>query len=157
MAELRDANPTLPPAEPAMQAFRKTPGDRMFDLAVYGGLGYIANAVFSIALERYAVHLPGTKIHQFGQWSERQFAGMMKLIMKDPQEIDYWAKKNNQIFFLGSGGWALLVPMKWLEDHKLPIIRQLDDMLGTTPQTSKRCAHRSLPMRTAPNKACSAC
>lgn len=131
--------------------YHKSAGDILFDVGVYGGLGYVANAAISLAVERYAVHLPQTTLHKIGQASEKTFAHLLRGVTK-PESLDYWAKKSNQILFLGSGGWLLLIPMKWLEDHKSQIIRSIDDRLHTGPQTPEGITQQLTALAEAPQQ-----
>jgi hypothetical protein len=120
---------------PKAAPYKKSAGDKLFDLGVYGGLGYVANAAVSLVVTRYGTHLKGAPLYKLGQKAENGFASLYKPLMKDAESVDYWAKKSNEIAFLGFGGWALLMPMKWLEDRKANIIRATDETLGTGPQT----------------------
>jgi hypothetical protein len=130
-------NLVMPP-----QPYRKTAGDVLFDLGVYGGLGYIANATISLYLTRQAVHLPHSSVSKIGKQAEQLFETLYSsppftLAMK-PESVSYWAKLSNEIAFLGSGGWAMLFPMKWAEDHKSRIVQDLDHMLGSTPSSHQQ-------------------
>lgn len=114
--------------------YRKSTGDVIFDLGVYGGLGYIANAGISLVADRYGTQLPQAKLYKTGQSLERWFAKRYRSFMQDEENAKEWAHLSTQIGFLGAGGWLLLAPMKWLEDRKIGIIRGIDSALGTGPQ-----------------------
>ena len=142
MDELKETMaPTRPDPEPPSAGgvsaadHQKSFGERMFDLTVYGGIGYITNAAISLAITRYAVQKKGTALNQFSKITEGKFNQFFKLAGASPEKAKDFSEFSNNIFFLGSGGWALLVPMKWMEDHKLGIVREMDKLAGTGPQT----------------------
>lgn len=136
---------THPPADPFTQMappqktpeHRKTFGDYMFDTAVYGGIGYLANAAISLGVTRYAVQMKGTTLSKASKHSEAAFKHLFEFFTKSPEQINKWADLSNNILFLGSGGWLLLVPMKWMEDSKLQVVRQIDSAFGTGPKTQE--------------------
>lgn len=139
----QNAKPMLsepePPSEKAgaapAPAYKKSKGDILFDVGVYGGIGYIANAAISLVVDRYATHLPTAKLYKYGQATKRWFARGFERVMSNEQAVEKWSELSTSIAVLGFGGWALLFPMKWLEDRKVGIIRGLDSKLGTGPQT----------------------
>ncbi len=137
---------------PTLAPYKKSAGDKLFDLGVYGGLGYIANAGISLAVTRYGTHVKSAKLYQLGKKTEQGFASFYKPLIKDAESVDYWAKKSNEIAFLGFGGWALLLPMKWLEDRKSTIIRATDNALGTGPQSEEGIQQQQAALSSGPRQ-----
>lgn len=113
----------------------KSFGEIAFDSAVYGGIGYIGNAALSLAISHQAINLPQSKLAQSSNKSRVLFEDVMKTVTENPEHIKSWANRANDIFYLGSGGWLLLVPMKWMEDNKLSLVQTIDRAFGTGPKS----------------------
>lgn len=92
-----------------------TAGEKKFDRLTYTGIGYIINALLSVGAVYWAerTHAGQKSINQFGEWFGRTF----KL---NPEPAKMLATKS---FFL-AGGFAVLLPMKWLEDAKAGLVKQ---------------------------------
>lgn len=129
--------PSQKPPQDGGAVHRGSTGERLFDLGVYGGLGYLANAAVSLAITRYAVQKKGTRLFRFGQHTQARFEQLFERFISDPQQIQQWGRLSNDVLFLGSGGWLMVLPMKWLEDHKPELVQRIDETLGTGPQTQQ--------------------
>lgn len=110
-------------------------GEKMFDVAVYGGLGYLANAALSVAVTFVAMEKPGSFLNKGMKAAQPQLETLMKQFTSDPAKITRWADFSNRTIFLSSGGYILLLPMKWLEDNKKSLTLSIDHLFGTGPQT----------------------
>lgn len=142
-------------AAPTPAPYKKSAGDKLFDLGVYGGLGFVANAGISLVADRYATQLEGSKLYKAGQAIESGFARTYATFNKNPTSVAKWAKLSTNIGFLGSGGWLLLAPMKWLEDSKTPIIQNIDARLGSGPQNQAEREAQADALDTGPRQSMS--
>lgn len=92
-----------------------TYGEKKFDFWVYNGIGYIVNAASSVvavwAVER--THGGRKQIDKFVNW-------VGKHTKFNPETIENLTIKT---FFL-SGGFAVLLPMKLLEDAKVGLVKK---------------------------------
>ncbi len=114
---------------------KKSFGEIAFDGAVYGGIGYLANAALSVAVTHQVIHLPNSWLGRQGQTTHAMFEEVMKTVTDHPETIKRWTDRANDILFLSSGGWLLLIPMKWVEDNKLHLVQKIDHAFGTGPKT----------------------
>lgn len=95
-----------------------TKGEHRFDRMTYAGLGYVANVALSLGAVYWAERMPsGQKfmtglVNKFGEW-----------FPKIPKKWSGWAAARS--FYL-TGGFAVLVPMKLLEDRKVDLIKKWD-------------------------------
>lgn len=108
-------------------------GEKLFDIGVYGGVGYAANAGISLVTAHYAKNLQGNgfnKVYKDSQYALEKAIGKFK---HDQTDITNWAVRINDLAFLSSGGWALLVPMKWMEDRKAQVVGSIDHTFNTGP------------------------
>ncbi|MCI5049113.1 MAG: hypothetical protein MRY32_02100 [Rickettsiales bacterium] len=117
-------------------AHKRSFGENMFDLGVYGGVGFAANAALSIALTYEGVMKPNSRMATVMTHTRKAWETVIKSIQKNPQKVQAWTDKMNEFLFLSSGGYILLVPMKWLEDNKEHLVEKLDDMFGTGPENT---------------------
>lgn len=91
-----------------------TDGEKKFDRTTYNRIGYVANALLSV-LSVYWVertHSGQKMMQSFGEWAGRT-------LHVNPHTAEHLGTKS---FFL-SGGFAVLLPMKWMEDRKVQLIR----------------------------------
>lgn len=116
-----------------------TKGEHKFDRFTYGGVGYLANVGLSLGAVYWAERthmgrnaMKGT-IDRVQQWFPKM----------SEKAAQYIASKS---LFL-TGGFAVLVPMKYLEDHKIEKIKAYDreiygDAVDSDPVLIK--AHKDL-------------
>lgn len=116
-----DANATAQaPAQPAVasvekQKHFKTEGEKKFDSHAYRFWGYYMNVLISLGAVWFV-----ERTHQ-GQWVIDTIAkGVSKVGVKDTYWTKYFARKS---FFL-AGGFAVIPPIKWLEDKKTEMVKQ---------------------------------
>lgn len=105
-------------------------GEKWYNWTVYKGLNYWVNLIISLAVADYFINLKG-KV-RMDKWAE----GLGKLFSKGAKEGPafekgyHHAKTVLETAILSSGGWLLLVPLKWMEDRKRPIVHWLNKKMG---------------------------
>lgn len=109
-------------------------GEKVYNWAVYSGLNYWANLGISIILADVLTHGKGRKMLDRGIGNLA--VGVQKAskaFTKDGIAIEKAYKQSRvglETLSLMTGGWALLIPMKLLEDNKRPMVHWLNDKLG---------------------------
>lgn len=109
---------------------KKTFGENLFDISIYGGIGWIANEFLSGAIFDRAAYK--------GQWFSKPYEagvnGMHKLFGKAEQaHPEKWLSKIKRpfdIFVLTLGGNLLVLPMKIAEDNKGDLVRTANYGIG---------------------------
>lgn len=116
-----------------------TKGEHKFDRFTYGGVGYLANVGLSLGAVYWAerTHMGRNAMKGTIERVQKWFPRMSE------KTAEYIASKS---LFL-TGGFAVLVPMKLLEDHKVEKIKAYDreiygDAVDTDPTLIK--AHKDL-------------
>lgn len=95
-----------------------TKGEHKFDRLTYAGLGYVANVGLSL-LAVYGIERTGA-----GQkFMQNLIAGVKKLAPKINAKTAEWIAARS--FYL-TGGFAVLFPMKMLEDRKVELVKKWD-------------------------------
>lgn len=113
-------NPSVPHLQSTDDAVSPAPvhvvteGERKFDRIAYRDIGYIANALISVGAVYWV-----ERMHSGRNWLN-QFKESIGKLGVDKETAGFLATKS---FFL-SGGFAVLLPVKWLEDAKLSLVRQ---------------------------------
>jgi hypothetical protein len=124
-AQNQHADDTAPPAgqgetaspvatQPKSKHF-KTEGEKKFDFLTYNAIGYMANVLLSVG----AVY-----------WVERTHSGqkfmdsLVNLAKKIPGVDEGWAKLIATKSFFLTGGFAVIPPMKMLEDKKAEWVKK---------------------------------
>ncbi len=117
----------------------RTAGEKKFDRVTYNWLGYVANALLSVVAVAWVERTHGGQkmMNNFRGWAERN----VKFV--NPETAKMLATKT---FFL-AGGFAVMLPMKWLEDKKLEMVKKYDrqiygDAVDTDP--SIRQSHQDI-------------
>jgi hypothetical protein len=117
----------------------RTAGEKKFDRVTYNWLGYVANALLSVVAVAWVERTHGGQkmMDNFRGWAERN----VKFV--NPETAKMLATKT---FFL-AGGFAVMLPMKWLEDKKLEMVKKYDrqiygDAVDTDP--SIRQSHQDI-------------
>jgi hypothetical protein len=106
-AEPESASVAQPPAQ-------KTKGEKLYDTFLYGGVGYVANFVLSVAVGHF--FLKGGGRNFFNKSEKLAEENLSKLM---PAEAAHKVSKEGvRILALGAGGHAVMVPIKYLEDKK---------------------------------------
>jgi hypothetical protein len=93
----------------------KTIGEHKFNRRTYNHIGYLANALLSVAAIYWAERTRGGQkfIHDFGELAA-------KIPKINPETAKFLATKS---FFL-AGGFAVMVPMKWMENKKAELVKK---------------------------------
>jgi hypothetical protein len=117
------ADPLNAPADPAQ---RKTSGERRFNWVVYGGIGWVANAILSVSLTDFFLNGRGkdwlahktTWLNERAPWFKHQ-----------PERKLAFTKKFLFVNLLCTGGTLLVPVMKWLEDRKHALVTRWDEAI----------------------------
>ena len=133
------AKPAVPRATSRIKHFR-TDGERKFDGLTYTTVGYVINALLSVVAVYWVerTHSGQKNMNNFIDWTKRQLPWI-----KDPDLAKTIATRS---FFL-TGGFAVMLPMKWLEDAKVKLVKKWDrkiygDAVESDPNIIK--AHQEL-------------
>jgi len=112
-----DVEGDLPPRA-EKQKHVATRGEHKFDRWTYAGVGYLANVAISLGAVYWV-----ERTHAGQQFMGKFIEGVKRALPKlDPQWSKFIASKT---FFL-TGGFAVLAPMKMLEDRKVDLIKKWD-------------------------------
>jgi hypothetical protein len=124
--------------------FQKKPemgeGEKKFEWWTYTGLNYWVNLISSVAVADYLLNPASSGRKKLDYVIEKGTLAVEKMgvsLKTSHHNSKVWL----ETLALTSGGWFLLVPMKWLEDHKRPIVHWLNDKLGvdqTAPDGHKK-------------------
>ena len=159
----------------------KTPGEKLFDVITYGGIGIGVNEAGSLVamnlvkdgkialdwLEKPKADWiqPVSKIAQKtlnflnilkDDWIRPVYGKAQQLINKTPvlSEVEYFNK--GRFLFLTTcltGGMAMLLPTKWMEDSKSNIVRWFDrHVYGIKPENDQTVAKLHEEMDGAPKQ-----
>lgn len=112
------------PSSPALTSGApRTPGETAFDWATYGGVGWAANVGLSIG----------------AIWAADRTHTGKRLLDGATQRLagatgGDFARIRSQLRYtsLLTGGFAVLAPIKWLEDHKIEMVKAYDARYGDT-------------------------
>lgn len=114
-------------AAPALSQ-QASKGEKLYSWIVYSGVNYWVNLLSSIAIADYFCNLNGKKIIENGANAiAKTMAGGDKL---RHAKVFGQAQTALRTLTLLSGGWLLIVPMKYMEDNKRPMVHWLNDKLG---------------------------
>ncbi|MDX2072945.1 MAG: hypothetical protein SFX19_01115 [Alphaproteobacteria bacterium] len=116
------AQATTPALKPEMSK-----GERVYNWVVYEGINYWVNLISSIAIADYLIHKGGrVKL----DWAIGKAAKALEATGMPLKNAYKNSKTALETLSLMSGGWALLVPMKLMEDHKRWWVHNLNDWMG---------------------------
>lgn len=116
-------------------------GEKWFERIVYQGLNYWANLGISLVVTDFFLHGKGNK--SFKNGVERSTRWLTKTTPLQERGAKWLSEIALGTFSLNSGGNILLIPTKWLEDRKRPIVHWLNDKMGvdqTAPDGHKMTA-----------------
>ncbi len=116
----------------------RSAGNYMFDASVYGGLNYFVNGAISIALAHYAKRMPTSRIGKSFQSTKNGITDALKKVSQTEEWAAKYGKEANEFMWLGTGGFILLLPIKWIEDVKPELVRYFDNTFGTGPKTANQ-------------------
>lgn len=93
----------------------KTAGEKKFDFLTYTGINYIANVLLSVGAVYWVERTHGGQsfMKNFVKW-------VHKNTKVNPETAELLATKS---FFL-TGGFAVLLPVKWMEDAKVNLVKK---------------------------------
>lgn len=145
MPEALQQSPTPDDIRADRQALEKprehvaTAGEHKFDRLTYGAVGYLANVAISLGAVYWA-----ERTHSGQRFMGGLVNGAKRLL---PAVNEKWAGWIAARSFYLTGGFAVLLPMKWLEDNKVGLVKQWDrqtlgDAVDTDPEI--RRAHAEL-------------
>jgi|GEM_PF-3306757 len=116
-------------------------GEKVFNWSVYSGLNYWVNLGISIVVADIFTAGKGRKPLD---WMIGKTAkGIASTKVMSLEKAHHNSRVGLETLTLLTGGWALLVPMKWLEDRKRPIVHWLNEKMGvdqTAPDGHKQTA-----------------
>ena len=122
-----------------------TEGERKFDRVNYTWLGYVANVLLSVAAVAAVERTAGGQkfIENIGNWAKKNATFI------SPEKAEMLSRKT---FFL-SGGFAVLAPMKWMEDDKVPLIKKWNrKAYGDTANTDPAIVQSEHELEAAPKQ-----
>ena len=122
-----------------------TEGERKFDKLTYTTIGYVINALASVGavfwVER--THSGQNTMNRFVDWTKKQLPSV------NPERAKMLATKT---FFL-SGGFAVLMPMKMLEDRKSQLIEKWNkEIYGENAVTDPAIQQSQQELKAAPTQ-----
>jgi len=109
-------------------------GEKAFDWTVYTGLNYWTNLIMSVAIADKFL----TKGTSWNKWMESAIEKTTLAVHKmgvDLKTAHIKTRSSLKFISLLSGGYALLIPLKFLEDNKRNAVHWLNDKLGV-PQVA---------------------
>ncbi len=127
---------TLTPADIQKEkaAAKMSPGEKWYNRIVYQGINYWLNLAMSMYVSDIFTHGGGKSDFTFGRarnFYDRRLnqltSGLTTLMGHKHQNAAYRASEVTvATFTLNTGGNILLIPMKWLEDRKRPVVHWLN-------------------------------
>lgn len=123
----------------------RTAGEKKFDRLTYTTIGYIINVLLSVGAVWWVERHPaGQKLMKnFVDGTKKRFSRW------DPETAEMLATKS---FFL-TGGFAVLLPMKWMEDAKVPLVKKWDRQIyGDKVDTDPGILQSHHDLETAPKQ-----
>lgn len=114
-----------------LEARPMTAGELIFDRTVYTGIGFGLNEIISVMFAVMFEHGKGKYFGKQGfektsEWIAKTFN--FKDSVKNGKHVSAKASAGNSLLWvsLTSGGFILLLPMKWMEDHKEQWVRRIN-------------------------------
>ena len=93
----------------------KSDGEKKFDFMTYNVIGYMANVLLSIGAVYWVERTGG---------GQKFMDGLVNVAKKIPGVDEGWAKIVASKSFFLTGGFAVMLPMKWLEDKKAAWVKK---------------------------------
>lgn len=133
-----------PARDAAAPPHSKTKGEQKFDRLTYGGIGYVANVLLSLGAVFWVERTP---------MGQRFMQGLVHKAEKIPNVTPKWAQFIASKTFFLTGGFAVLVPMKILEDHKVNLVRRWDRQIyGPQADTDPQLQQSHAQLEAAPKQ-----
>ncbi|MFM9889713.1 MAG: hypothetical protein ACKVOE_03580 [Rickettsiales bacterium] len=124
-----------------------TAGEKRFDLRTYWGVGYVVNALLSVAAVVWVERSHGGQkfIENAGTW----FKGNLQWTRLSAETLQSLAKRT---FYL-AGGFAVMAPMKWLEDNKVEKVKKYNrEIYGDAANTDPVIVQSEHELEQAPKQ-----
>lgn len=121
-----------------------TEGEKRFDWRTYMGVGYLLNAAISVAAVYWAerTHIGQRTITKTGE-----FLGDLFKVNKERA-----AALTKKTLFL-TGGFAVLAPMKWMEDNKAETVKKLNrEIYGEQAEQDPKILQSEKELEQAPKQ-----
>lgn len=145
--ERRDEASRAHAAQPAAHAASghvKTAGEKRFDMLTYTGINYVANVLLSIAAVYWVERTKGGR-HFLDRFGDK--IGTIPGVNKETAKM--LASKS---FFL-SGGFAVLAPVKWMEDAKVGLVKKWNrEIYGNRADIDPEIVQSEREMEAAPKQ-----
>ena len=143
------AKTTDPPAEPkaAPKVKHRTVGNIIYDWGIYGTFAWGVVALASALSAHEAMHGNHKVFNWLRSLNNNCISGLSSFLSstllkgKPKALIDGWARGSTMFVTLGMGGWAMMAPIKWLEDNRQSNAAKIDNALGTTPPDPETIEH----------------
>ena len=120
-------------------------GEQRFDRLTYGAIGYGANVALSLAAVYWVERMAGGQ-----KFMKDLIGGVKKILPKLNEKTAQWIAARS--FYL-TGGFAVLVPMKLLEDRKVDLVKKWDrDMYGPQVDTNPTLQKSHAELEAAPKQ-----
>lgn len=144
--------PSTPGALKGSVRHRPSFGERVVDITNFGGLGYIANGAISLYLLRKTNHLTNTRLSQVGHWTRNKFNHLFESVGASSTKANKLSELWSDILILGSGGWLMLLPMRWIEERRFAFARKIDEALGTGPKAPEAIHAQKQALESGPKQ-----
>ena len=124
LAEKGDIKPAFAQNDPIMSKWEK-----VFDKTVYTGLNYWTNLIISVAMaDKFLTK--GTSWNKFMESAIEKTTLAVHGMGVDITTAHSKSRSGLKFLSLLSGGYALLIPLKYLEDNKRNVVYWLNDKFG---------------------------
>lgn len=124
-----------------------TAGEKRFDLRTYWGVGYVVNALLSVAAIMWVERSHGGQ--KFMESLRGGFERNLKWTGFKPETLQRLATRS---FYL-VGGFAVMAPMKWLEDSKVEKVKKYNrDIYGPDAGSNPIIAQSEHELELAPKQ-----
>lgn len=124
----------------------RTIGNKIYDWGVYTTFAWAGVAGLSLLSAHEALHGKNPHFNWLRSINDGVSGGLSKALSntimkgKPKETIEGWAKGSTMFVTLGMGGWAMMAPIKWLEDNREKNAAKIDNFLGTNPPNKQLIA-----------------
>lgn len=127
-----DASKSAAPENSSEKTMSK--GEKVFNWTAYTGINYFLNLIISVGIADFFINLKGRK------WLDSAISRTTQAIAKTTGSPAKKIFQNTKIGWesaiLLAGGFTLLIPLKWMEDRKRPIVHWLNKKFGIEQKTA---------------------
>lgn len=152
--ELDIKTPDLPAVDPAQETSaapekkkHRTVGNIIYDWGIYSSIAWGGVALASALSAHEAIHGNNKYFNWLRSLNNNCISGLSKFLSstimkgKPADVIHGWARGTTMFVTLGMGGWAMMAPLKWMEDNRQRNASHIDKLLGTTPPDPETIEH----------------